>query len=461
MGLTAMRRSVLALVSVGSCFVIVGCVRGARSNIQASQAHAPVSSVQDTSLPPLVLDPPPGYYEGWWKRAHAVPADRNAAREYAQAVAVYVDDPDSRAAALVDQQDWDERTRTRVTGWVEQNGESLRLVERATGMPDCYLERHHTFDLKPMRDEPPWVPALRRLAKCVLARGRLRALQGDTTATAADAATLLVIARHHEQQQRCFYQGNAVKIRLMAYGLLASILTPENEADWAAIRQVIEDADAAVQSPAALLPEMMIEQFNWVARYAGDIDGDGRLDQITLPDSAPDKLSPPRTAAELEAEIRDVLIAWDELYALDYPSFERRVTTVSKLSGPPGSVTEALCAPLLLEGCYRRFKYVQYARNWCRAMLCVHAYQSEHGHWPNTLAIALNDEACFAEDPYGETLQWEVRQDCPCLYSRKRIEASEFITSPAWSPPGCARYGHSENSAGRSRLALPGQLRNR
>lgn len=432
------------LFLVGVWWSLAGCGQGVAS-LSAQQAiPTPVpSAMSEIPFPPLLLAPPPGFYEQWWDTRHSVPSERNASAVWAQAIAAYQDNPDARESSVPYHAAWDAATHTQLATWVARNTAALRLAEEAAALPDCRFERRYTFDSRRTDDHPLWLPAIPRLAECMLARGCLRILEGNVAAAANDAAILLAIARQFEQQRDVFFQDPSLRIRLMSYGLLACMMDAGAEMEagadinWASVLEAIQAVDAPVQSPRELVPQMTVELYNLVARYARDTDGDGRLDQIALSESHPDPLNPPRKLPELELEIRAVMGAWHELYALDHASFDRRVPSAVALTARPGSLTKAACAPALLEGLYRWAKCSEYARNWCRVMLHIHVYHERNGHWPRTLNDALGDQMSFAVDRYGNALHYELRQDRPHLCSHAATDLEELYMQSPWLPPAC------------------------
>lgn len=395
----------------------------------------------DCELPPLMLNPPPGYYEDWWHATFDAYDGPNAADGYRRALAAYDDDQSARDAVTQTVAPWDAALRPRIVAWVERNADALALAERAAQIAACHYETHKAFDNKLLDndDRSLSLPRLHHLAKCLFARGHLAAQSGDPRAAVADVGMLLHMANHLEQQRRFMEYAVAMRVRLMAYGAVTALLDTPLHAKAGDILHALDAVDAPIASPRMLTCEAAAELLNAATRYGRDVDGDGRLDEVDVPGllGSPE-LSPPRTLAELSDELFALLRSWSRVYASQVEVSEAHLTRVLAETSRPHTLG-AMASGALFESGLTSYQYACYARNWCRAMLCLHVYQDRHGQWPVRLWDVLENPAAIVDDPYGGTLQYELRDGRPCVYSGRDVDL-RWVYPPPWQPPACASY---------------------
>ncbi len=369
--------------------------------------------------PPPNPDKPVDYVK-WLNDKYGQGITENAADVYLEAVSSFVLDEELLELAVkTDPKQWSSKQRDELREYITGNADSLKSYARAARMSKCYFALNSESGSMSEVPLPDWA-ALRWLAKLSAGRARLRLLQGDVDGAVEDAATLLCVGRHMQAQPYLKQYLAGIAIGALTYDavLLEIPRLVSDPVDYMRILKTLKNADKPPRRPVRQIECELLFQWDVAQRSLHDADGDGRFESAT---SGGQRFTfeTPQELAVIVRESRDHCAGCKALFVADYQESSRRAEELDRnLKAQKGETPLGTFAPSLT-----RFSQIQRgaiaSRNAYRTIFLLHAYQAEHGSWPQTLKEALpGKRGGVAIDPFSnKPFGYQLKDGKPFLYS--------------------------------------------
>jgi len=347
-----------------------------------------------------------------------IPDQDNAALVYREAFTSFVElSPEDADIVTAFVDDWDTADKDSLQALrtlVEQNDEALALIERASLMPSCYFDTRWQDGVAVLL---PHLGKMRNAHRIVIARARLRAMDGDLDRAVADVRTSLRLGSSLHGQP------------MLITGLVALVL---DSLSVKSIQDLCDHHELALDALRTLADDLRIAREKSDAAYVMGTERALALDTIRKIRSGELSLTGLTTAPAGKTGLMQMITRWridfdeeelafirftrqmedllsrpffevaDRLDALD-DELEKQVTS-NKL------VLTGLLAPALA-----RFG-VEFARREARIQiarmgLAALAWRQEHGVWPQDPPLDL-------VDPFdGRPLRYRVEGDTLTIWS--------------------------------------------
>lgn len=367
-------------------------------------------------------DPPPPNpaspvnYVQWLNTEFAKNADAKAAGDLKAACDLYQKDGirfevTTQSAAKMSA---DERQR-KVQDWLEHSRPAIELLVQAAKADRLYLNWNSESGSLIDAEQPDFATA-RRVCTALMARARKQVADGGLEAGLRDELTVLRVARLISEQPGISSYSFGLGIGSLAYLDILGFLGAEpDKFDAAATLKALAGDRPAAPPRRAILGEKALF-CDVLQRSCKDSDGDGKLDQIAIPEGYSGKLSHPVTPAEaikVFNEVCEAIVGMDQLR--DSAAHKAGAAAHQKLR-TLGELEQANRDLWNGEGMRRTFEALQ---NGARAALSVAAFHKANGKWPETLKEAMPGMSpTLRWDPFSDAeLVYKLADGQPLLYS--------------------------------------------
>ena len=366
--------------------------------------------------PPLPNPDKPVDYAAWINAQYSKGIKENAAEVYREALDAFVEDKQALELATRWDPPWRDYEQRKLQRWVERNEWCLERFAAASRMRDCYFEFQSETG-SAFEVGLPMMKPLRDVSKMLAARARLRLAVGETEAAVEDIVTVICAGRHLESQPDLIGYLVAVSVRATAYGLLIRLpyAAPQG-VDYDAVFKAIRRVDRAPRSPKKQLGVERITYLDALQRYCRDIDGDGRVDRLDIPNFESVELTRPQSVEGLVAEGDRFLERWYEVLGSDYATGKRLAQELRQDLRACGRAP--VCVLLAgFDGSMRVYWWLVAQRGGARIVLRMHAFKAEHGRWPKDLK-ETGAPSSIRKDPFsGQDFVYRLVDGQPLLYS--------------------------------------------
>ena len=401
---------VVAIVILAAIALVVILLRGPDPRIAAEleelRAMGRPVSIADFGQPPI-------------------PDEDNAALVYREAFTSFVElspeDADTLNAFVDHWETVDENALQVLRALVEQNKEALALIEKASPMPSCYFDTRWQDGICVLL---PHLGEMRKASRMVIARARLRAMDGDLDGAVADTRTGL----------RC---GGALHGQPLLISALVALVIESLSVE--AIQNLCDHRELNLDMLRVLADDLRFAREKTDAAYILGTERVLLLDTIRKIRSGELTLSGLQGASGAKVQVLEMLTRWRIDFDKEELSCIRYLRRVEDLMDRPfyeiadrleelgdeqqkEIVAEKLIVMSLLSPAFGRFAQEVAARavriDITRMGLAALAWRQEHGEWPE-------DPPLDFVDPFdGKPLRYRVENGVLLIWSigRDRVD---------------------------------------